>query len=97
MNHRDDVDVLAASVRRIDNSYDRLERRIEMVLMELRETRAELRASRPSTTAPRPACAPWKRNANKPNHKTFNVLLKLLEEERSTFRRRLIRRSRFGP
>ena len=41
---RDDVDVLAASVRRIDNSYDRLERRIEMVLMELREMRAELRA-----------------------------------------------------
>jgi hypothetical protein len=41
---RDDVDVLAASVRPIDNSYDRLELRIEMVLMELREMRAELRA-----------------------------------------------------
>ena len=40
---RDDVDVLAASVRRIDNSYDRLERRMEMVLTELREMRAEMR------------------------------------------------------
>jgi ElaB/YqjD/DUF883 family membrane-anchored ribosome-binding protein len=41
---RDDVDVLAASMRPIDNSYDRLERRTEMVLTELREMRAELRA-----------------------------------------------------
>ena len=41
---RDDVDVLAASVRRIDSSYDRLDRRMEMVLTELREMRAELRA-----------------------------------------------------
>ncbi|MBV8335494.1 MAG: hypothetical protein JO358_08655 [Alphaproteobacteria bacterium] len=41
---RDDVDVLAASIRWIDNSYDRLERRMEMVLTELREMRAELRA-----------------------------------------------------
>jgi chaperonin cofactor prefoldin len=36
--------VLAASVRRIDNSPDRLDRRMEMVLTELREMRAELRA-----------------------------------------------------
>jgi len=42
---RDDVDVLAASVRRIDNSYDRLDRRMEMVLTELREMRAELAVS----------------------------------------------------
>jgi hypothetical protein len=41
---RDDVDVLAASVRRIDSSYDRLDRRMEMVLTELREMRAERRA-----------------------------------------------------
>ena len=72
---RDDVDVLAASVRPIDNSYDRLELRIEMVLMELREMRAELRASRPSTTAPRPACAPRKRNASNPIIKHLTVFL----------------------
>ena len=38
---RDDVDVLAATCRRIDNSFDRLETRL---LAELREIRAELRA-----------------------------------------------------
>jgi hypothetical protein len=45
---RDDIDVLVASARRIDNSYDRLENRLEsrfaMLLDELRETRTELRA-----------------------------------------------------
>jgi prefoldin subunit 5 len=34
---RDDVDVLAATVRRLDNSYDRL-------VSEMREIREELRA-----------------------------------------------------
>jgi prefoldin subunit 5 len=38
---RDDVDVLAATCRRIDNSFDRLEANL---LAELREIRAELRA-----------------------------------------------------
>jgi chromosome segregation ATPase len=41
---RDDVDVLTASTRRIDNSYDRLDRRMEMLLTEMREMRAEIRA-----------------------------------------------------
>lgn len=45
---RDDVDVLSASMRRIDNSYDRLQTRMETgfatLISEMREIRAELRA-----------------------------------------------------
>ena len=45
---RDDVDVLSASMRRIDNSYDRLQTRMETgfatLISEMREVRAELRA-----------------------------------------------------
>ena len=94
---RDDVDVLAASVRRIDNSYDRLERRIEMVLMELRDAAPSSAPCRPSTTAPRPACAPWKRNANNLIIKHLTFFLNFSKKDRSTFRQRLTRRSRSGP
>lgn len=41
---RDDVDVLAATMRRIDNNYDRLENRMDMLIAEMREVRQELRA-----------------------------------------------------
>ena len=45
---RDDVDLLAAAMRRIDNSYDRLESRMEdgfsALLGVMREIRQELRA-----------------------------------------------------
>ena len=47
---RDDVDVLSASMRRIDNSYDRLQARMDTgfatLISEMREVRAELRAMR---------------------------------------------------
>ena len=46
----DDIDVLSASMRRIDNSYDRLQTRMETgfatLISEMREIRAELRAMR---------------------------------------------------
>jgi hypothetical protein len=41
---RDDFDVLAATVRRLDNGYGRLETRMDMLLSEMREIRGELRA-----------------------------------------------------
>ncbi len=41
---RDDVDVLAATMGRIDNNYDRLENRMDMLIAEMREVRQELRA-----------------------------------------------------
>jgi hypothetical protein len=39
----DNVDVLAAITRRLDNSYDRLEDGMTMLRNEMREIRAELR------------------------------------------------------
>ena len=41
---RDDVDVLVAAMRRLDNSYDRLETGLSRFFAEFREIRSELRA-----------------------------------------------------
>jgi len=41
---RDEVDVLDAAMRRVDNSYSRLETSQGMLLSEMREIREELRA-----------------------------------------------------
>jgi len=41
---RDDLDVVAATVRRLDNSYDRLDAAMQMLRSEMREIREELRA-----------------------------------------------------
>ena len=65
---RDDVDVLSASMRQIDNSYDRLQTRMETgfatLISEMREVRAERRAMHAQQDRSAARVRSWKRNAN---------------------------------